>query len=201
MGNISSFLIDRNFRERVKKDPKGVLSKELGLKFEDQLKLIVIEPEPKKIYLVIPDIKQREQIEQFAKENPKKPLLQITLKALQDPELKKRLFADPKKVLKEECGAPLPNDWSVEVFEETAERQYLVLPPLATEELSEEEIQRVAGGLNLGLLDNVNWAQFGRALAGGAALGVLKGLSLMYTNPTGIDAAAKTVYNWIDKGS
>jgi len=70
---------------------------------------------------------------------------------LQDESLRQRLLADPKGTMEEELGTRLPDEVQVIAVEETADTIYLVLPsssPLGGEggELSDEELQTVAGG-------------------------------------------------------
>ncbi len=63
-----------------------------------------------------------------------------------DPELKKRLISDPATVLKER-GLKPPAGVTLKVVESTESVQYLVLPPKpAGGELSEEQLESVAGG-------------------------------------------------------
>jgi Nitrile hydratase, alpha chain len=75
----------------------------------------------------------------------------LVQRSLQDEDFRRRLLDDPKGTLEQELGDRLPEDVEVRVVEETAESIYLVLPsasPLVGEggELSDEELQRVAGG-------------------------------------------------------
>jgi hypothetical protein len=78
---------------------------------------------------------------------------QIIAKAAKDEAFKKALLANPKAALESEFGVKLPEDVSYKVLEETANQQYLVLPavpPAAPEdELSDAELEEVAGGLHL----------------------------------------------------
>jgi hypothetical protein len=72
-------------------------------------------------------------------------------RSMEDEDFRQRLLDDPKGTLEQELGDRLPEDVEVRVVEETAESIYLVLPsasPLVGEggELSDEELQRVAGG-------------------------------------------------------
>ena len=72
-------------------------------------------------------------------------------RSLQDESLRQRLLADPKAAVEEELGTRLPDEVQVIAVEETADTIYLVLPsssPLGGEggELSDEELQTVAGG-------------------------------------------------------
>lgn len=71
---------------------------------------------------------------------------QLIAKAWADPALKQRLLANPAEVLKEE-GMVTPPGVQIKVVENTETVIHLTLPPPPTpEELSEEELQQVAGG-------------------------------------------------------
>nr|QIZ85988.1 proteusin family (NHLP leader peptide) precursor [Oscillatoria sp. PCC 6602] len=73
---------------------------------------------------------------------------QLAIKALKDPSFRAKLKANPKAVIAEEFNTQVPDDLTIEVVEETATKMYLVLPaPEAVEEeLSEEQLEAVAGG-------------------------------------------------------
>jgi len=72
--------------------------------------------------------------------------------AWEDENFKQELLSNPKAVFARESGQELPKDLEIEVFQETANKGYLVLPtnPLsattAEGELSEEALEAVAGG-------------------------------------------------------
>jgi hypothetical protein len=72
-------------------------------------------------------------------------------RSLQDDAFRQRLLADPKAVVEEELGTRLPERIRVSAVEESADIIYLVLPSSSPvgregEELSEEELEAVAGG-------------------------------------------------------
>lgn len=63
-----------------------------------------------------------------------------------DPDLKQRLLSNPAEVFKER-GIVLPDGMTAKVVESTADTGYFVIPPAPSEEeLSEEELESVAGG-------------------------------------------------------
>lgn len=67
---------------------------------------------------------------------------------------KQELINNPKAVINRESRQQLPEELEVEVLQETANKVYLVLPEnpaqIADEaELSEENLERVAGGVNI----------------------------------------------------
>jgi hypothetical protein len=68
-----------------------------------------------------------------------------------DPALKQRLLSRPEEVFKER-GIEPPAGMKVNVVESTDETGYFVLPPAPSEvELSEEELESVAGGQNVSI--------------------------------------------------
>jgi Nitrile hydratase, alpha chain len=72
---------------------------------------------------------------------------QIVAKAWGDPAFKSRLISDPAAVLKEQ-GVSVPAGVQFKVVESTDKLVYLPLPPApSSEELSEEELANVAGGI------------------------------------------------------
>ena len=83
---------------------------------------------------------------------------EIVAKAWQDEAFKQGLLANPQAVLQEH-GIAVPDGVTVRVVEDTAEIEntaesvYLVLPPRpASGELSDDELEQVAGGAALNYL-------------------------------------------------
>jgi hypothetical protein len=80
-------------------------------------------------------------------------------RSLEDGELRRRLLDDPKGTLEQELGRGLPAGVEVRVVQESADTIYLVLPSASAlgdqgGELSEEELEAVAGGLGDRYTDN-----------------------------------------------
>ncbi|MCC7538186.1 MAG: NHLP leader peptide family RiPP precursor [Deltaproteobacteria bacterium] len=71
----------------------------------------------------------------------------LIARAAQDPEFRKKLVADPKAVIEAELGRKLPGYLKVQVVEETTTNVVLVLPATKTSELSDADLESVAGGL------------------------------------------------------
>ena len=83
----------------------------------------------------------------------------IVQRSLQDEEFRQRLLDDPKGTLEQELGSALPQGFEVRVVEESAETIYLVLPSASAlgeggGELSEEDLEAVAGGVGGKNTDN-----------------------------------------------
>ena len=75
-------------------------------------------------------------------------------KCWKDPEFKKQILADPKGMLERHIGTKLPGDLKIFVHEENAETLHFSLPPAPTNatELSDEDLEKVAGGTELILI-------------------------------------------------
>ena len=74
---------------------------------------------------------------------------QIIAQAWKDEAYKKELFSNPKAVIEREFGVQLPAEVSLKVMEENPTNLYFVLPmrpDLSGAELSEEQLEAVAGG-------------------------------------------------------
>jgi hypothetical protein len=72
------------------------------------------------------------------------PLLTIQSKAQNDAAFRSRVKSDPHGVLKE-AGLNVPASMQIKVVEDSANSRTIVLPPAAGE-LSEAELESVAGG-------------------------------------------------------
>ncbi len=75
----------------------------------------------------------------------------IITRALQDESFKQQLLSGSvgaKAAIEQEIGQKLPEGLQIKVIEETANASYIVLPkmPSGDQELSEEELETVAGG-------------------------------------------------------
>ena len=71
----------------------------------------------------------------------------IVARAWRDPAFKARLLADPHAALKE-AGVTVRDGVTVKVVENTDSHFHLLLPPKPSGELSDEALDKVAGGGN-----------------------------------------------------
>jgi len=79
----------------------------------------------------------------------------IVTKATEDEAFRASLLENPKPALEREFDIAIPMDADIKVIEETPDTQYIVLPPkvaLGQGELSEDELESVAGGWHVQLL-------------------------------------------------
>ena len=72
---------------------------------------------------------------------------EIIAKAWEDAAFKQRLLSNPRDALKE-MGVEVPDGVNLTVLESTLDENYFVLPPEPTEELSEEALDTVSGGMS-----------------------------------------------------
>src|SRR5919107_3807179 len=75
----------------------------------------------------------------------------VVQRSIEDEDFRRRLLEDPKAAVERELGSALPEGVQVRVVEETPDTIYLVLPSASAlgdrgGELSEEELEAVAGG-------------------------------------------------------
>jgi hypothetical protein len=69
-------------------------------------------------------------------------------KCWKDPEFKMQLISDPKGMLERHTGQKLPPELTIFIHEEDANTLHFSIPPAPAKlaELSEEQLERVAGG-------------------------------------------------------
>ena len=82
------------------------------------------------------------------RQEPARKWGQVVARAWSDEAFKRRLLAEPGAVLREQ-GLEIPAGVDVRMMEDTATAVHLVLPPRppsVSRDLSDEELERVAGG-------------------------------------------------------
>jgi Nitrile hydratase, alpha chain len=78
---------------------------------------------------------------------------QVIERATRDSQFRQELLRDPNGTLERELGVNIAAGVEIRVVEETPSTLYLVLPPQpmqAGQEFSDQELERVAGGLGSG---------------------------------------------------
>ncbi|WP_052293721.1 NHLP leader peptide family RiPP precursor [Azospirillum sp. B510] len=75
----------------------------------------------------------------------------IVARAWSDDAFKAKFLADPKAMFEEHLGTKLPETLEITAHEETAEALHFVIPAkprIDLDELSEEDLEKVAGGVD-----------------------------------------------------
>lgn len=70
----------------------------------------------------------------------------IAALAMENAEFRGKLLTDPKTALAEVAGLEFPATVQVVVHEETEDTLHLVIPPAIPDELTDEQLEAVAGG-------------------------------------------------------
>lgn len=74
------------------------------------------------------------------------PYEDLMIKAAKDEAFREALLADPKAALEAHLGTRLPEELTVKVITNTPRELTLVIPPKMTDELSDAQLEGVAGG-------------------------------------------------------
>jgi len=80
--------------------------------------------------------------------------------AAEDPEFRAQLIANPKEALKAKTGFDFPQGSKVEVVQEGPNQTVIVLPAAQGEELGDEELEKVAGGVQAAQMQQFSRGQF-----------------------------------------
>lgn len=72
---------------------------------------------------------------------------QIAKRASEKEEFRVALLSDPKKALEKEFGVVIPEDLQIKVHLETKNTLHLIVPEQDTLELSDDQLDQVAGGI------------------------------------------------------
>ncbi len=162
--NVEAVLIrkawaDEEFKKQLMADPTATYAaaaKEAGTTLPAGTEVRAIEESNNTLYLVIPDVEIAPNTEVKLHDRSSRADFEASMivQALRDPEFKKQLMADPKAAYETQLtavreAAKLPENIKVEVFEESGNILYFRLPqpPAQGGELSEEELEEVAGGV------------------------------------------------------
>ena len=68
----------------------------------------------------------------------------VMARAAADGEFRAKLLADPKPVISAELGVNIPENFAIQVHEDSAATAHMVLP--LSDQLTEEDLAQVAGG-------------------------------------------------------
>jgi len=167
---------DDAFKEAVLENPKAVLEREFGYTVPESVRIRAVEETALTRYLVLPetgDMADDSRFPDFDREMNRRDMLKttcaaagktlaiaagisawfslsdlITRRAFAEEGFRKELIRGPRKALKKAFDVDVPDVVKVKTLEETAGKQYLVLPhrPDKTGELSDDDLEVVAAG-------------------------------------------------------
>jgi len=161
---VTKAMKDEEFRDALLRDAGAAIRAEFQMALPPGDTLHVIAPGTTDLILIIPaypadwpsglsvaDLEQRLSQEAGGlKEKQQQKYPRVIAKAWHDASFRDALLQDPAAVLQQELGITLPADVSIRVEAEDAHTQYLALPPLLSDlELSDEQLEQVAGGEGL----------------------------------------------------
>ncbi|MDD3363802.1 MAG: hypothetical protein PHZ03_02350 [Syntrophomonas sp.] len=134
---------DEKYKDLLLKDPVSALEK-LGVHLPEGKKIVVYEETDELVFFRLPT---KEVMPALDEDNKARlSWFEIVNKSVVNKEFKEQLLAEPLRVLKEN-GFPLQEGKKVQVVVEEAGTDILVIPPRPySNELSDEELENVAGG-------------------------------------------------------
>ena len=179
---------DEAFRAALLQDATAAAGTALQLTFPTTYRLQALPVDPQHIYLVLPPypadwpaglsveaLLERLQQPTPGLEAPQQRFMDgqllLIAKAWHDAAYKQALLQNPKAVVEREFGEGLPMEVALQVVAEDAQTQYLVLPPsLDNLELSDEQLEQVAGG-EIGTILILGTAVLASVIVGGGVSG------------------------------
>jgi hypothetical protein len=150
---------DEEFKKKLMADSTAVYaaeSKEAGTALPEGIEVQVIEESSNHLYLVLPNVEIDPATEVTLHDRSTRADFEAALivRAMRDAGFKQQLIDNPKAAYEEQLAsvreaAKLPEDLTVKTFEESGNVLYFRLPqpPAQGGELSEEELEEVAGGV------------------------------------------------------
>src|SRR5215831_8299230 len=161
---ITKAMKDEAFRAALQRDARATITQELQVPLPPEVTLHVLAPEAQTLCLVlfpypadwlpglaVEALEQRLSAGTGQLEAAQQTMVhgqaRLIAKAWHDARFKQALLQDPRAVVEREFGTGLPAEITMRVVAEDAHTQYFVLPPALSDlELSDEQLEQVAGG-------------------------------------------------------
>ena len=146
---VTHALEDEAFKQELVSHPNTVIEQETGEKLPEGVEIRVVQETSNTRYLLLPSHSDvtPEKLEQL-RQGAAGDFSSLIVRAIEDEVFKQELISDPNGVIERELGIQLPSGGQIRVLAQDANVEYLVLPPQPAPdgELSEEELEAVAGG-------------------------------------------------------
>jgi hypothetical protein len=140
---------DEDLKHRFITNPKAILV-EVGAKVPDSVKVEVHEDGLNLRNYILP---RKDLFEGSKLEGDNSTITQVIQQALADDAFKALLLQNPKAALKQATGEDVPDAVNIRFYEDTPTVKHLVIPVnAANQELSESELDMVAGGIGSSIL-------------------------------------------------
>lgn len=121
---------DLSFRRKLLRNPRAVVSQEIGMKLPGEFQLQVLEQPQDKLLVVLPPARSNvTALTWEAPEGTHPMAAQIVMRALQDPSFRRELIAYPQAAARKILGTDASQCFSIQVIEETEDSFCVVLPP------------------------------------------------------------------------
>lgn len=147
---------DESFKQELLSNPNAVMERELEEKIPEGVEVRVVQEDSNTRYLVVPStsgmaLKERQAAaQQIQQQAVFGNFSSVIARAIEDDDFKQELLSQPNTVIEQHLGIKLPEGVQIRVLEESSNIRYLVLPErpdsFGDSELSEEELEAVAGG-------------------------------------------------------
>ncbi len=146
---------DEAFKQELLSEPKATIEQATGEKLPEDLVIRVMQETPNIRYLLLPSVssmtpEERQQTVNELRQGAAGDFSSVIVRAIEDDAFKQELVSQPHAAIEQELGITLPQGSELRVLEQEDNIRYLILPmqpdSLEGDELSEEELEAVAGG-------------------------------------------------------
>ncbi len=140
---------DPTFRQTLLSNSQAIVAQELGPEIASHLEVVSHRETPNSMTFIIAYNPNPVQPGSPVKIDPQDTVQDVLAKKAQnDPKYRAEFIANPRGIIRQELGTDVPNNFNVNVFEESRDKMHLKVPAVVSEdgELSEDDLDNVGGG-------------------------------------------------------